>query len=244
MSNVLSDEHSSYAVADSLPGREDDIGATKVNPQFRLSRSLAVLSEPGSVQAEEIGALRTHLLANHLRERRRSLMIASSATDTGCTHVTVSIGLALAMAGVRTLVIDANMRDPGLEALIKPEIPAIGLRQCLEDDVALLGTAICKDVIPGLSLLYAGGTAANPQELLSGANFKALVTDCLRDFDLVLVDSPASNRSADAQIIATVLRYAVVVARRNISFLADIRLLIRQLEGSGATVIGTFLYDV
>lgn len=241
MSDILAGEQSTSTMTDRSTG---DVVMPAGSPPFRLSRSLSVLSEPGSVQAEEIGALRTHLLANHLRERRRSLLISSASPDVGSTHVTASIGLALAMAGVRTLIIDANMRDPSLESLIRPETPVIGLRQCLEDDVSLLGTAICKDVIPGLSVLYAGGIAASPQELLSGANFKTLVTDCLRDFDLVVVDTPASNRCADAQIIATILRYAMVVARRNVSFLSDIKLLVRQLEGSGATVIGTFLNDV
>lgn len=235
-------EQTADPAADTVQG--DVLVAAGARPEFRLSRSLSVLSEPGSVQAEEIGALRTHLLANHLRERRRSLMISSASSDAGCTHVTVSIGLALAMAGVRTLIIDADMREPSLGTFIHPETSVIGLRQCLEGDAALLSTAICKDVIPGLSLLYSGGIAANPQELLSGANFKTLVTDCLRDFDLVLVDTPASSRCADAQIVATILRYAIVVARRNVSFLSDIKLLIRELEGSGATVIGTFLSDV
>lgn len=213
-------------------------------PPFRFSPKLTVLSDPGSVQAEEIGALRTHLLAKHLRERRRSLLICGASPDVGCTHVTVSIGAALAAAGVRTLIIDANMRDPGVERLIRPEGPVLGLRQCLEDDERLLGDAICDDVLPGLSLLYSGGVAPNPQELLSGAGFRALVTDCLRDYDLVLVDVPASNRCADAQIVATVLRYVMIVARRNVSFVADVKLLVKQLEGSGATVVGTFLNDV
>ena len=227
----------------STPG-DEPAPAGEESPPFRFSRTLTVLSDPGSVQAEEIGALRTHLLANHLRERRRSLLICAASPDVGCTYVTVSIGAALALAGVRTLIIDGNMRDPGLEHLIRPAKPVVGLRQCLEGDASLLGDAICNNVLPGLSLLYSGGIAQHPQELLSGARFKGLVTDCLRDFDLVLVDAPASNRCADPQIIATVLRYAMVVARRNVSFVGDVKLLVKQLESSGATVVGTFLNDV
>lgn len=235
----MRDDHAALAPRDGL---SESSGRTP--PPFRFSPTLTVLHDPGSIQAEEIGALRTHLLTNHLRERRRSLLVCGASPDIGCTYVTVSIGAALALAGVRTLIIDANMRDPGLERLIRPEGPVVGLRQCLEDDAALLGDSICRDVLPSLSLLYAGGVASQPQELLSGIGFKALVADCLRDFDLVLVDSPASNKCADAQIIATVLRYAMIVARRNVSFLADVKLLVRQLEGSGATVVGTFLNDV
>ena len=239
-SNIAQDE--SNEISYMTTGQDLPISLDTDSSKYQFSRALRILSNPRSTQAEEIGALRAHLLANHLRERRRSLVVCGASADVGCTQIIASIGVALALAGVRTLLIDANMRSPGLESVISPVQPVTGLRQCLEG-TAYLSDSICPNVVSGLSLLYSGGISNHPQELLSSADFSALATDCMRDFDLVLVDVPPGNQCADAQIVATVLRYALVVTRKNISFLSDVKLLVRQFEDSGALVIGTFLND-
>lgn len=211
---------------------------------YRFSRSLEVLSAPGSAQAESIGALRTHLLAQHIRDKRRSLAICGASPGVGCTFVATNLSVALAMAGVRTLLIDGNLRQPGVNELITPVADGPGLQQCLLDDGASLGEAIHADVLPNLSILYAGGIASNAQELLAGANFKGLIDSCIRDFDLTIVDTAPSNSCADARRVATVLRYAMVVVRRNASYLSDVKTLIDELHADRSTVIGTFLNEI
>lgn len=223
------------APAEVLPAERD--------ANFRFSRQICVLSDPGGPGAGAIGALRTHLLAQHLRDRRRSLAVCGPSVGVGCTYIATNLAVALSLAGVRTLLIDANMRQPGLEALIAPGGPGMGLQQCLASRDALLGDAICDDVLPNLSLLYAGGRAENAQELLASAGFNGLIAACIRNFDLVVVDTPPSNTFADARIVSAVLRYAMIVTRRNETYVSDVKLLAKELTDDRAMVIGSFLND-
>lgn len=210
---------------------------------FRFSREITVLSDPAGPEAESIGSLRTHLLAQHIRDGRRSLAICAPSAGIGSSYVAVNLAVAFSLAGIKTLLIDANMREPNMQNFVEPSDQPIGLQQCLNDSTMLLGEAIQDDVLPNLSLIYAGGTADNPQELLANNSFKSIIEDCLRDFEVTIVDTPPSNESADARRIAAITRYAMLVVRRNDSFVADLRALSEELQADRVKVIGTFLND-
>lgn len=212
------------------------------DPEFDFDPALVVLSDPAGISAESISGLRAHLLAHHVRDKRRSLAVCAPTPGVGCTYVTTNLACSMAATGLRVLLIDANLRTPGVDALIRPRKPGPGLRQCLEGS-ASLSEAVHDHVLPNLSVMFAGGTAPNAQELIASGELKALFDVCVRDFDLTIVDTPAANSASDARRIASVLRYAMVVLRRNQSYFADARTLVDQLRSDRAAVIGTFLND-
>ena len=214
------------------------------NARFRLSTDLHLLSEPAGVRAESIRVLRTHLIAQHLRDGRRSLAVCAPEDGTGCSYVAANLAVGLAQTGVKTLLIDGNMRAPGLEGFFQPTKAGPGLYDCLSRDDLAVRSAIHEDVIPGLSLLFAGQAAPEAQELLGGAGFKALVDACVRDYDLTIIDTPPANTFADARRIASVMRYAMVVAQRNKSYVRDMRTLIDELTADRVRVVGTYLNDI
>lgn len=210
--------------------------------EYRMSSLIAVLSDPHGIQAETFGALRTYLLAKHIGDGRRSLALCSPAEGAGVTYVSANLAVALAQAGVNTLLIDGNMRSPGLEEYIQPSAEGRGLKHCLAGE-CLLQEAVHSNVIPHLSLLYSGGITDNAQELLAGKRLAPLIDASMRDYDITIVDTPPGNSCADARRIATILRYALVIARRDVTYVADVKEQIRELQAERATVIGSFLND-
>jgi protein-tyrosine kinase len=219
--------------------------ASRADPgaAFDLSSSLVTLSDPAGIESESIGALRSYLMAQHLRDGRRSLAICSPTPQAGCSFVTANLAVALAQAGMKTLLIDANLRHPALDDYFIPRSPGPGLVQLLSDDSVSFNDVITTDVIPDLSFIPAGGSASNAQELLAGPMFKRMVDTCLRDFDLTIVDTPPSTTAADARRIASVMRYALVVARKDNSYVDDLRKLVDELKADRVKVIGSFLND-
>jgi capsular exopolysaccharide synthesis family protein len=220
-----------------LASREASIASAQVSTDIHL------LSEPTGVRAESIRVLRTHLIAQHLRDGRRSLAVCAPAVGTGSSYVAANLAVGLAQTGVKTLLIDGNMRAPGLQRFFRPDRDGPGLVDCLSDQELPLRDALHEDVLPGLTILYAGRAAPDAQELLGGAAFKALIDACVRDYDLTLIDTPPANTYADARRIASVMRYAMVVAQRDKSYVRDVKTLIDELTADRVRVVGTYLND-
>ncbi len=221
----------------------DDDMMTDVTAEAELSPKLVTLSKPGSIQAESIGALRTHILAQHVNDGKRSLAICGPKSGVGTTHIAANLSVAMAQAGIKTLLLEANLRNPAISDYITIAGAHNGLLQCLDENEASLGDSVYRDVIPNLSILYAGGTVANAQQLLASSNFKELASACMRDFDLVIADTPAMDSFADARRIASVMRYALPVVRRNDTFVSDVKRLVEDLQADRAQILGTFMNE-
>jgi capsular exopolysaccharide synthesis family protein len=229
-------------MSETLPGdREKTEIAVKIAEQatYEFSQALATLSSPTSATAESTRALRTHIVAQHIDYGRRALAICGASPGVGCTFTTVNLAVALSQIGLKTLLVDANLRDPTVESYIRPAQTPKGLAQSLEagDDIWL--DYISSDVIPDLSVMYAGQKVADAQALLAKYRFETLVDFCLRNFDVTLFDTPPANSCADARLISKVVRYSLIVARKDITFIDDVKTLISQLEADDVRVIGT-----
>lgn len=239
----MSSTDSSMNIADQDNAVREQYPEAGAPSGYAIADAVSVVSDPGSPQAEAVGALRTHMMAQHLSAGHRTLALCSPTPGIGCTSLAVNLAIALAEGGLKTLLIDADMRRPGVEALIAPTQPVPGLTQCLGSEATSFGDAIQPEVLPNLSILYAGGPAARPAELLSSLRFQQLVDLCAREFDIVIADTPPSNSAADCRRVASVFGYAMVVAGRNRTFVNDVKVLVEELQADNVTVIGSVLYE-
>lgn len=213
------------------------------NPAHTFSPSLVTLSRPQDAAAEAVRGLRTYIMAHHVQEGRRALAVCAPSPGVGCTFTAANLAVTLSQIGVKTLLIDGNLRAPGIDQMIQSPEPLDGLRQCLSSYDVGFNESIDADVLPGLSVMYAGGVAANPQELLAGHRFKDLMEFCLRDYEATVIDTPAANTCSDARRVATVVGYSLLVARMNKSYVADLKTLTAQLKGDHARIVGVALNE-
>ncbi len=215
----------------------------QAHPVQRYGSKLVSLTEPEGARAEAIRSLRTFIAAQHVRAGRRSLAVCATSAGDGCSFVAANLAVALAQIGIKTLLIDGDLRDPGIDAFIRPLRRDGGLGQYLMSDDAVFADYIEDSGLPNLWVMYSLGAVANTQGLLAGERFKTLMDFCLRDFDLTIVDTPPANTSSDARRVSTVAGYSIIVARRDKTFIDDIKTLTRQLEGDHARVIGSVLNE-
>lgn len=204
--------------------------------RYAFSPDLVTLSEGRAAEAEAIRTIRTHIIARHLNDGRRGLAICGPKAGVGCTFTAANLAVAMSQVGVATLLIDTDLRRPGIPELIRPEGAAPAKPGEHE--------RIHPEVLPNLSVLYAGGVTGGPEELLGGEGFRRLMDRCLRDFEFTIVDTPPASDSSDALRVASVVGYALVVARTNVSLLRDVEHLARDLQEDGARVIGAVLNEV
>jgi capsular exopolysaccharide synthesis family protein len=217
---------------------------TPERPGLRgLSSEVVMVSEPNGPRAEALRALRTHIVAQHVKLGRRALAVCAPSGGVGCSFVAANLAVALSQIGLKTLLVDGDLRAPSVGTFIVPTGEPQGLRQCLSAGEPLGAYLHSANAPDDLAVLFAGGAAANAQELIGGERFKALMEGCLRDFDITLVDTPPANLCADARRIASVLGYSLVVARRNVSLVHDVKTLVGELEVDRVEVVGTVLNE-
>jgi protein-tyrosine kinase len=200
---------------------------------FKLDPNLPMLGASADARAEAFRALRTQLVAQHLGEGRCGLAVCAASDGVGATFAAVNLALGFSQIGLRTLLIDGNLRRPSIDRFIQPQGGADGLVRYLQGHNTNVAEIIDEEVTPNLSILYSG-VASNPQELLASFRFRAMMETVLRDFDVTIVDG---------QLIASLVGYGLIVARRDHSFVADVKTLSSQLTGVGVKVVGTILND-
>lgn len=212
--------------------------------RYEFSPDLVTLVDNRVLEAEAIRTVRTHIIARHLRDGRRGLAVCAPTKGVGSSFTATNLAVSLAQVGVATLLIDGNMREPGLERFFQPQGVASGLRQCVMSDDGDAGGYIHPEVIPNLSLLYSGGVALNAQEILGGDAFRRLIERSLRDFEFTIIDTPPANNCADGLRISSMIGYTLIVAKANVSRVRDLADLAEQLQEDGARVVGTILNEV
>lgn len=204
---------------------------------YEISPSVHTLSQPGASSTLAFQQIAGQIIQRHLSLGRRGFALCGASSGAGVTFAAVNLAVALSRTGVQTLLIDANLRRPALDAYIRPNETGPGLRQVSEGGVEAL-EAIHASVTENLSLMFAGGASPNASDLLSGDRAHKLLGACLRDYECVIVDTPAANRSADAINIAAVIGYAIIVGRKRHSYVDDAEMLAHQLTQAGVEIVG------
>ncbi len=150
---------------------------------------------------EAFRSLRTSLVSRFPAEGTKILLVTSAQPLEGKTTTACNIAMALAYGGARVLLVDADMRRPGMHRPLRLTNER-GLSQ------VLIGQARVRDVIqrtvdPNLLAITAGRTPPNPSELLSSERMKTLLNNLSHGpFDWIVLDTPPVLAVTDAVILA------------------------------------------
>jgi succinoglycan biosynthesis transport protein ExoP len=164
--------------------------------------ALHVHTAPQSMEAEAFRTLRTTLSFSGSEMGR--LAVTSAEPGDGKTTVLSNLGASFAQTGKRTLLIDADLRKPGLSTLFQFRKLG-GLSEVLQSQDSM--DSMCRSRIQptgvaGLFILPCGPKPADPAELLSRERFDQLMAWADQKYDQVLIDCPPVMAASDAAIIA------------------------------------------
>jgi len=150
---------------------------------------------------ESFRSLRTSLLSKYQGESTKILVVTSAQPLEGKTTTAANIAMALAYGGSRVLLIDADMRRPGLHRPLRLTNER-GLSQVLTGQ-ARVRDVIQRTVDPNLLAITAGRSPLNPSELLSSERMKTLLTNLAHGpFNWIIIDTPPVLAVTDAVILA------------------------------------------
>jgi capsular exopolysaccharide synthesis family protein len=175
--------------------------------------SLHVHVSPTSVETEAFRTLRTTLA--FAGEEMQRVGITSSEPGDGKTTVISNLAVSYAQAGKRTLLIDADMRKPGMSKLFKMRSFG-GLSDVLRSEASLAEACqqrIRSAGIENLEIMPCGPKPPDPAELLSSSRFADLLAWAETQYEQVLVDCPPVMAATDAAVVGRVVDGMLLVVQ-------------------------------
>ena len=209
--------------------------------QSRLDPSLVAALEPFGEQAEMLRTLRGQLMAAWFRDECRTLAVVPVDAGAPAAAVAGNLAIVFAQQGQRTVLVDANMREPRQHELFHVTART-GLSDILagrSDDGHLLPVA----PFDNLALLCAGPQPPNPHELLGKPSFGALNHELAHRYDIVVYDVPPLSSGADAYAVAQRARGVLLVVGRSTTRKSELRELRSRMLRSGVEIVGAVLAD-
>ena len=159
---------------------------------------------------ESFRSVRTALISKYDPNGAKILVFTSAQPLEGKTTAAVNVAMALAFGGARVLVIDGDMRRPGLHRPLRLTNDR-GLSQVLTGQ-ARVRDVIQRTVDPNLLAITAGRTPPNPSELLTSERMKTLLTNLVHGpFDWIIIDTPPVLAVTDAVVVAPLVSGVVFV---------------------------------
>ncbi|MBX3002280.1 MAG: hypothetical protein KF893_27390 [Caldilineaceae bacterium] len=169
----------------------------------------------------------------------RSVMVVGSSPVEDNASVVANLGLTLAQAGKRVVMVDANLHQPKLHTLFGLE-NGTGLSNLLLDwRSGLQGLQLTWH--PGLYLLAAGPRFADQGEMLNPRRLQMLLDELSREADVILLNVPPVSAVADATILASHMDGALLVVDMGRTRRQPLRETVDVLNEVGADFVGAVL---
>jgi len=211
--------------------------------QSTVSEQVVAAYFPFSEQVETLRALRSQLMLRWFSTDpdHRALAIVSSERKEGRSFIAANLAVVFSQLGARTLLIDADLRDPCQHRLF-------GIENRIGLSAVLSGRAGAESIhrVPALldlSVLTAGSLPPNPSELLARTVFRRFVQELARDYDAIILDTSPAGANADALSVSICAGSAMIVVRKNTGRVWQVRGIADGVALSSVTLVGTVLND-
>ncbi|MBR6392312.1 MAG: CpsD/CapB family tyrosine-protein kinase [Eubacterium sp.] len=216
--------------------------ARDMSKGFNNNDSKKILSADSSFSAKEAyNAIRTNLLFTQKGEKCPIFVISSPTANNGKTINSINLAISFAQIGKRTLLIDADMRNPTVHRLF-----SISVKNGLSEILAGLtdNISVSKTDIENLSILTAGKIPPNPTELLASSRMDKLLEFVRAHYDVVFVDTPPINIVTDCTVFAQKVTGYVFIIKTDTTNSIDVKTAVNNLKQIGGNIIGFIINDV
>jgi len=203
---------------------------------------LPTYSDPQSFVAESFRGLRASLILHDRANPLKTVLVGSAVPGEGKSFCAANLAVAFAQAGLKTLLIDADLRLPTLHTYfnIPADQVANGFLEVLSGR-ATLDTAAIASPIPTLSLLLTTTAADAPAELLSGIRLPLLLDQAAQKYDRVVIDSAPLNAVSDTMLILQKTDAILLVIRAAQTPSSESKAALQKIYSSNMKPLGLIL---
>ncbi len=177
------------------------LGAVPVIAESAPGNELAATGE-NALAKESYRVLRTNLQFASVDRPLHTVLVTSATPSEGKSLTAANLGVVLAQADRRVVVVDADLHRPRLHRVFKLPNNA-GLTNALLNEGGALDALLQETTVPGLQVLTSGSLPPNPAELLGSARMRELLAQLTTVADIVVLDTPPTMAVSDTAILSS-----------------------------------------
>lgn len=230
----------------SLEQVENTLGVRALGVVPRLPRGLLrrnrMKGQSPQVQAafaEAVRNLHTGLMLSGRDRPPKIVLVTSAVPGEGKSSVVLSLARLMASCGKRVVVLDCDLRRPGLHKAFGGSI-APGLVEHLTGTLSA-NDVLQKDALSPAYLIAAGEPGRNAPDLFASAEMRALMTTLSERFDLILVDSSPILAVSETRHLCRLVDKTLMVVRWKSTRRHAVALALRQVLEAGGSLAGVLL---
>ncbi len=202
------------------------------------SSPLVMYGAPHTPLAEAFRQLRTNVSFMDVDREHKMILVTSATSGEGRSTTVCNLGLAMAEAGSRVLILDADLRDPSIARCLGVD-DALGLTEVLLNRVPV--ERATQPIGPTLDVLPSGQLPPNPSELLGSNRMVNLLAMLRKLYDVVLIDSAPLLPVTDAAVLAPRVDGVLVLVRHDRTVVQDVQAAKDALDAVSGRVVGSVL---
>jgi len=215
----------------------------RIKEKDAAQRGLHTHLQPTSTPSEGFRTMRAAVALGRNSEKLRSLAVSSTIPEEGKSLFACNFAIVTAQTGVRTLLVDADLRRPSLQKAFKLPSTA-GLAAYLSESVRNLEEIVHTTEVANLSVVCCGKLPANPSELLASPRMKQFLREAAQHYDRVIVDCPPVSAVADPLILGALTDGMIFVTKFNkVRRDAALRS-VQRVQDAGIQLVGVVVNDI
>jgi polysaccharide biosynthesis transport protein len=188
------------------------------------------------ILAESIDSVRTMLLSNKRADAPKVILVTSADEHEGKTTVASHLAASLARAGRRTLLVDGDLRKPGIHMLFDMPLSA-GLCEVLRGE-AEVEAVVHPAQVEGMWVMLAGQCEQQAIASLAKESTEAVFRTLRADYEFVVIDTGPALAFADTMLMGSHADAAVMAILRDVSQIPKVYEARERLEAIGVQVLG------
>ncbi|MBI4659614.1 MAG: polysaccharide biosynthesis tyrosine autokinase [Verrucomicrobia bacterium] len=208
-----------------------------------VERDLQAHLHPQSNAAEGFRTIRATISLSQKPETFRTLAITSTIPSEGKSLVASNLAIVTAQTGLKTLLIDADLRRPSVHKAFRLHSPT-GLSSFLMDELNEIAPVVHKTEVPNLEVICCGSVPSNPSELIGSKRMAEFLELVRSRYDRILLDCPPISAVSDPLIIAAMSDGVLFVTKFNKIRREHARKSIQRVQNAGINIVGVVLNDI
>jgi polysaccharide biosynthesis transport protein len=208
-----------------------------------VERDLQAHLHPQSNAAEGFRTIRATVALTHKPEKFRVLAVTSTIPSEGKSLVASNLAIVHAQTGLRTLLVDADLRRPSVHKAYQLHSP-VGLSAFLTRETDDLDTIVHSAEVPNLDVVCCGAVPSNPSELIGSSRMAEFLQRVKGKYDRIVLDCPPVSAVSDPLIISAMSDGVIYVTKFNKIRREHGRKSVQRIQNAGIHILGVVVNDI